>query len=66
MLEWESLAEALQRVVSVGVGIEAAKREICDHVAQDLIRARVLPAGSSQSNGQDDRAGSAFIAACGP
>ena len=48
MLEWESLAEALQRVVSVGVGIEAAKKEICDHVAQDLIRARVLPAGSSQ------------------
>jgi hypothetical protein len=48
MLEWESLAEALQRVVSVGVEIETAKKEICDHIAQDLIRFRVLPSGSSQ------------------
>lgn len=45
MLEWEPLADALQRVVDVGVAIEVAKKDICDHVSQDLIRARVLPAG---------------------
>jgi hypothetical protein len=47
MLEWESLAETLDRLVRAGAEIETAKKEICDHIAQDLIRTRVLPAGGS-------------------
>ena len=46
MLDWEPLANALQRVVNAGVVIEVAKKQICDHVSQDLIRVRVLPKGS--------------------
>jgi hypothetical protein len=49
MLEWESLAEAMQRVIEVGVSVETAKKEICDHVSQDLIRVRVFPEDSRHS-----------------
>ena len=49
MLEWELLDEALQRVTDVGVSVESAKREICDHVSQDLIRVRVFPENSRYS-----------------
>lgn len=47
MLEWESLSEALNRVRALGVRVDVVRREICEHVAQDRIRVRVLIEGYS-------------------
>jgi hypothetical protein len=48
MLEWESLADALRRVVDIESTREAAKKAICDHISQDLIKVRVMPIGSER------------------
>jgi hypothetical protein len=48
MLEWESLTDALRRVVGIESTREAAKKVVCDHISQDIIRVRVLPLGSER------------------
>jgi hypothetical protein len=48
MLEWESLTDALRRIIGIESTREAAKKVICDHISQDLIKVRVLPLGSER------------------